>query len=140
VRFLSVVPRSEEQRFGIVLATALCLIAVSNIFKGADRLISGSLFAGSALAIVITIGYPELLRPLYRGWQRLGRILGLIVSPIVLGLIFFGMYDFIRVLWCLLRVRKKTWLAPVIIIMVVVAGLLILAQGSVLAPFIYALF
>jgi hypothetical protein len=91
VRFLSVVPRSEEQRFGIVLATALCLIAVSNIFKGADRLISGSLFAGSALAIVITIGYPELLRPLYRGWQRLGRILGLIVSPIVLGLIFFGL-------------------------------------------------
>jgi uncharacterized membrane protein YjdF len=50
------------------------------------------------------------------------------------------MYDFIRELWGFLRVRKKTWLAPVIIIMVVVAGLLILAQGSVLAPFIYALF
>ena len=50
------------------------------------------------------------------------------------------MYDFIRELWGFLRVRKKAWLAPIIIVMVVIAGLLILAQGSVLAPFIYALF
>jgi len=50
------------------------------------------------------------------------------------------MYEFIRDLWSFLRVRKKTWLAPIIIVMIVIAGLLILAQGSVLAPFIYALF
>ena len=48
--------------------------------------------------------------------------------------------DFIRELWAFLRARKKLWLAPIIFIMVVMGGLLILAQGSVIAPFIYTLF
>ena len=39
-----------------------------------------------------------------------------------------------------LRVRKKLWLAPIIIVMLILGGLLILAQGSVVAPFIYTLF
>ena len=50
------------------------------------------------------------------------------------------MYLFIKQLWAFLRVRKKVWLAPVILLMVVIAALLILAQGSVIAPFIYTLF
>ena len=36
--------------------------------------------------------------------------------------------------------RKKLWLAPIIIVLLVIGGLLILAQGSVVAPFIYTLF
>lgn len=43
-------------------------------------------------------------------------------------------------LFSFLRYRKKLWLAPLIIVMIVLGGLLILAQGSVLAPFIYTLF
>lgn len=39
-----------------------------------------------------------------------------------------------------LRARKKLWLTPLLIVMAVVGGLLILAEGSVLAPFIYTLF
>lgn len=50
------------------------------------------------------------------------------------------MYLFIKELWAFMRVRKKMWLAPLIVLMVVIAGLLILAQGSVIAPFIYTLF
>ena len=50
------------------------------------------------------------------------------------------MASFVKDLWAFLRVRKKLWLLPIIIVMVVVGGLLILAQGSVLAPFIYTLF
>ena len=50
------------------------------------------------------------------------------------------MIDFIKELWAFLRVRKKLWLAPIIIVMVIVGGLLVLAQGSVLAPFVYTLF
>ena len=50
------------------------------------------------------------------------------------------MTEFIKELWCFLRVRKKLWLAPLLAIMVAIAGLLILAQGSVVAPFIYTLF
>ena len=48
--------------------------------------------------------------------------------------------DFLKELIQFLLVRKKLWLAPVIIIMLVLGGLLILAQGSVVAPFIYTLF
>ena len=48
--------------------------------------------------------------------------------------------EFIQELWAFLRVRKKLWLSPVIIIMLILGGLLTLAQGSVVAPFIYTLF
>jgi hypothetical protein len=47
---------------------------------------------------------------------------------------------FLKELWAFLRVRKKLWLAPIIIVMVLLGGLLVLAQGSVVAPFIYTLF
>jgi hypothetical protein len=47
---------------------------------------------------------------------------------------------FLKELWAFLRVRKKLWLAPIIILMVLLGGLLVLAQGSVVAPFIYTLF
>ena len=50
------------------------------------------------------------------------------------------MGSFIKELWAFLRVRKKLWLAPIIIVMVLLGGLLIWAQGSVIAPFIYTLF
>jgi hypothetical protein len=46
----------------------------------------------------------------------------------------------VRELWQFLRVRKKYWLVPVVIALLVVGGLLVLAQGSALAPFIYTLF
>jgi hypothetical protein len=48
--------------------------------------------------------------------------------------------EFIKELWAFLRSRKKLWLLPVILVMVALGGLLILANGSVLAPFIYTLF
>lgn len=48
--------------------------------------------------------------------------------------------EFLRDLLAFLRVRKKLWLAPIIIVMVILGGLLMLAQGSVVAPFIYTLF
>lgn len=47
---------------------------------------------------------------------------------------------FLRDLWDFMRVRKKFWLAPIILLMVVLGGILILAQGSALAPFVYTLF
>lgn len=50
------------------------------------------------------------------------------------------MGSFVKEMWAFLRVRKKLWLAPIIIVMVLLGALLILAQGSVVAPFIYTLF
>ncbi len=43
-------------------------------------------------------------------------------------------------LWEFLKVRKKWWLAPIVILLILLGGLIILTQGSALAPFIYAIF
>ena len=43
-------------------------------------------------------------------------------------------------LWAFMRVRKKWWLLPIIVMMLLVGLLLIFAQGSALAPFIYTIF
>jgi len=48
--------------------------------------------------------------------------------------------NFIKELWAFLRARKKLWLAPIILVVVLLGALLIAAQGSVIAPFIYTLF
>ena len=48
--------------------------------------------------------------------------------------------EFLKELWSFLRIRKKLWLAPIIIVMLILGGLLIIAQGSVVAPFVYTLF
>ena len=43
-------------------------------------------------------------------------------------------------LWAFMRVRKKFWLLPILIMVVLLGGLLVLSQGSAVAPFIYTLF
>jgi len=48
--------------------------------------------------------------------------------------------DFMKELFLFLKMNKKLWLLPIIIVMVILGGLLTLAQGSVFAPFIYTLF
>jgi uncharacterized protein DUF5989 len=47
---------------------------------------------------------------------------------------------FLREFWLFLRVRKKYWLIPVLVVMAVIGGLIVVAQGSAIAPFIYTLF
>ena len=49
-------------------------------------------------------------------------------------------YSIVKELWEFLRIRKKWWLLPIVIVMLLVGTLLIFAQTSVLAPFIYTLF
>jgi hypothetical protein len=48
--------------------------------------------------------------------------------------------SFPRELWGFLRVRKKYWLLPMLLVMVLFGGLIILTQGSAVGPFIYTLF
>ncbi len=48
--------------------------------------------------------------------------------------------SFLAELWKFLRVRKKLWLLPIVLVMLVLGGLLVLAHASVIAPFIYTLF
>ena len=49
------------------------------------------------------------------------------------------MGDFVRELWTFIRVRKKFWLLPILIMMALFGGLILLTQGSAIAPFIYTL-
>lgn len=48
--------------------------------------------------------------------------------------------SFLAELWTFMRVRKKYWLLPVMIMMILFGGLLVLTQGSAIAPFIYTVF
>jgi competence protein ComGC len=48
--------------------------------------------------------------------------------------------SFLKELWAYLRARKKFWLLPILIVLLVLGGLIVLAQGSAVAPFIYTLF
>ena len=48
--------------------------------------------------------------------------------------------SFVTELWAFMRVRKKFWMLPIIVMMAVFGGLVVLSKGSVIAPFIYTLF
>jgi len=48
--------------------------------------------------------------------------------------------NFLKEMYIFLKARKKLWLAPIIFVMIILGGLLILANGSVVAPFIYTIF
>jgi hypothetical protein len=50
------------------------------------------------------------------------------------------MLSFLREFWMFMRVRKKFWLAPVLIIFLIFGGLLVVGKGSAIAPFIYTIF
>jgi hypothetical protein len=48
--------------------------------------------------------------------------------------------DFLTELWRFMRVRKKFWLLPIVVMMVLLGGLVVLSKGSAVAPFIYTIF
>ncbi|MBV6414978.1 MAG: hypothetical protein OMOMHJEC_02815 [Xanthomonadales bacterium] len=50
------------------------------------------------------------------------------------------MLEILRELWSFLRIRKKYWLMPIVLVLVVIGGILVAVKGSVIAPFLYTLF
>ena len=50
------------------------------------------------------------------------------------------MWDLIKDLWGFMKARKKFWLAPIIVMLLLLGALIVLSQGSAVAPFIYTLF
>ena len=48
--------------------------------------------------------------------------------------------EFVKDLWDFMRERKKFWLAPIFIVLVLLGGLILLAEGTAVAPFIYTMF
>ena len=50
------------------------------------------------------------------------------------------MIEFLQELWAFMRERKKFWLLPIILVLMLLGALIVLTQGSAVAPFIYTLF
>ena len=48
--------------------------------------------------------------------------------------------DFLKEFWEFLKVRKKYWLLPILLVLILFGGLIVLSQGSAIAPFIYTIF
>ena len=48
--------------------------------------------------------------------------------------------NFVQEFWMFMRIRKKFWLLPIVLVMLLFGGLVVLTQGSAIAPFIYTIF
>ncbi len=88
---LSEVKLPSNRKFGFFF-TAVFLIAAGYFWNNASTAIAHTFATLSALFFVITLFKADILLPLNKLWMRFGLLLGMIVSPIVLGLIFFVLF------------------------------------------------
>ena len=177
----------SNRKFGFFFTFVFAVIAT--YFYYSANITWAYVYTATALIfLLVTLLKSDALLPLNKLWMRFGLLLGSIVSPIILGIIFFVLItpiailmrligrdelnlkyiqkesywnsrnksiksesfknqfqnrkkmNFIKEILAFLRERKKLWLAPIIIVMLILGGLLVLAQGSVVAPFIYTIF
>jgi len=91
----------------------------------------------ASIFLILGLVNSKILTPLNILWFKFGILLGKIVSPLIMGVIFFFVVTPTAII---MRILKKYWLFPIIIVLVVFGGLIVLSQGSAVAPFIYTLF
>lgn len=108
----------SERRFGALFTVVFLLAgAYGQLVKGWDTSLVTGLFAASAVVAVVTIAVPKALAPFNKAWFQLGLLMGRIVSPIVLGAIFFLLLTPVGIIGRLLgrdelRLKKRpvsTW-------------------------------
>lgn len=87
----------SNRKFGFFFAVIFGL-AASYFYADASISLANSMALASAVFLCITIVKPNVLLPLNKLWMKFGVLLGMIVSPIVLGIIFFGLFTPISVL------------------------------------------
>ena len=81
----------SNRRFGLFFACVFGLLAVYFYFNHAIFLFSTNVILSISFAVA-TVFKPIILLPFNKLWMRLGLLLGMIINPIVLGLIFFGLF------------------------------------------------
>ena len=81
----------SNRKFGSFFCVVFGLAGFYFLFEESN-LISLACFLTSLLILIITLVKDELLLPFNRLWMRFGLLLGIIVSPIILGIIFFGLF------------------------------------------------
>jgi saxitoxin biosynthesis operon SxtJ-like protein len=80
----------SERSFGLLLAAAFVILGIRGFTKHWNwTAVGGLLMAGSACGL-LALTNPKILGPLNKAWFYLGQLLGKIVSPVVLGVIFLG--------------------------------------------------
>jgi polyferredoxin len=87
----------SNRKFGFFFTAIFTLIGMS-FFSDESAAVSYTLFFLATILLVITIINSNMLLPLNKLWMKLGLLLGMIVSPIVLGIIFFGLFTPISLL------------------------------------------
>lgn len=80
-----------ERAFGFLFATVFAGLGIYGYYKGWDSVAIFATLASSVVLMLTTFFAPKALAPFNRAWFHLGQLLGKIVSPIVLGIIFFGL-------------------------------------------------
>lgn len=78
-------------KFGFFF-TVVFTVAAAYFFNSANMTLAYAFIAASSIFLVITLVKSDALLPLNKLWMRFGLLLGMIVSPIVLGIIFFGLF------------------------------------------------
>lgn len=85
------IPLPSDRSFGITFVVVFSLLAAWQAWH--ERWVAASIFAGLALlALAVALVRPAALRPLNRAWMRFGALLHRIVSPVVLGAMFFTVF------------------------------------------------
>ncbi len=80
----------KERSFGLMLTAVFAILAISGIIRHRSWIVYGGYFIAAGAFGVLSLTNPRVLRPLNKAWFYLGRALGKIISPIVMGIIFFG--------------------------------------------------
>jgi hypothetical protein len=102
----------SERKFGVLFAVIFTLLAAYAVYSGWRPVLTmASIVAALAFGITAFVA-PQILAPLNRLWFELGILLGKIVSPIVLGIIFFGLITPVGIITRLcgrdeLRLRRR---------------------------------
>lgn len=81
----------SNRNFGLLFAGVFALLSAYAAYQSAEAFkVYGWLAAGAAVGLVAVVA-PNLLTPFNKAWMKLGELMGRVVSPLVLGLIFFAL-------------------------------------------------
>jgi hypothetical protein len=80
----------SERNFGFMLTAALAILGIRGIFRHWNWIAYDACLVASGVCGLLSLIHPQFLAPLNKAWFYLGRGIGKIVSPVVLGVIFLG--------------------------------------------------
>ncbi|MEX2150323.1 MAG: SxtJ family membrane protein [Steroidobacteraceae bacterium] len=80
----------SDRSFGLLFAVVGALVGAWMLWRG--NRFANVAFGFAALFLVAALAYPRILRPLNIAWMHLGLLLNKVVSPIVMGVIYFGLF------------------------------------------------